>query len=325
MDRYQKTIRLCACLLLWAVLYRLGTTGFFNPLITLLTGRQAMEVIWFLETGRRFPVTEPSQPTQPTGNTAPTQPTEVSLPDSTAPGLFFDAGLVQINSYCGYEPQVEAWMEQPLTWELRQEAPTVLILHSHATEGYENAPYRTEDPTRNMISVGDYLVQRLEQAGIHALHDRTLHDAPSYTAAYGNARASLQHYLQTYPEIRLVLDLHRDACEDAEGNQLPQTVPGTDTARLMLVVGSDAGGLSHSRWPENMALAVKLHAALEQMLPGICRPISFRTQRFNQDLSTGALLVEIGAAGNTHHQALEGAKVLADAIIALAEGSDGKK
>ena len=71
-----------------------------------------------------------------------------------------------------------------------------------------------------------------------------------------------------------------------------------------------------------MALAVKLHAQLERDFPGICRPISFRTQRFNQDLSTGALIVEVGGTGNTRQQALAAADVLAEAIGKLSQGAN---
>ena len=89
----------------------------------------------------------------------------------------------------------------------------------------------------------------------------------------------------------------------------------------MMVVGTDAGGRTHEYWEKNMALAVKLHAQLEKLYPGICRPISFRKERFNQDLSPGALLIEVGAAGNTHPEALRAVEVLAEAILALSRGS----
>ena len=97
-------------------------------------------------------------------------------------------------------------------------------------------------------------------------------------------------------------------------------VNGEATARLMLVVGTDSR-LSHPDWPENMALAVKLHALLEKKYPGICRPISFRSQRFNQDLSTGALLIEVGAAGNTRQEALAAARLLGKTILEMSGGA----
>ena len=98
-------------------------------------------------------------------------------------------------------------------------------------------------------------------------------------------------------------------------------VDGQQIAQLMLVVGTDAGGLDHPNWENNMALAVRLQTMLERLCPGICRPFSFRTQRFNQDLSSGALIVEIGAAGNTREEALRATEYLAQAIIALSYGS----
>ena len=51
------------------------------------------------------------------------------------------------------------------------------------------------------------------------------------------------------------------------------------------------------------------------------RPLQLRSQRFNQDLSPGALLIEVGAAGNNHKEARLAAEQLAKAIVALAKGT----
>ena len=138
------------------------------------------------------------------------------------------------------------------------------------------------------------------------------------------ARQSTTKILGEYPEISLVLDLHRDSMESSSGTQITATVPTAkgDAAQLMLVMGSDGNGQNHPHWEKNLSLAVKLHAQLEKNCPGICRPIQFRSQRYNQDLSNGALLVEVGAAGNTRQQALLAGEYLAQAIIALAYGSN---
>jgi len=179
------------------------------------------------------------------------------------------------------------------------------------------------DNNHNMISVGNRLAELLEAGGIHVIQDTTLHDNPSYNAAYSNSRKSVQQYLEEYPSIRLVLDLHRDAIEDANGNQIAQTVfsDGVALAPLMFVVGTNYSGYAHPQWRENLALALKLQTQLEILCPGICRDISLRSDRFNQDLSTGALLVEVGASGNTRQQALLAAQVLAEGILSLAHGS----
>ena len=89
-----------------------------------------------------------------------------------------------------------------------------------------------------------------------------------------------------------------------------------DSAQLMIVVGTN-----YDTWEENLSLALKLHAQLETACPGITRPLQLRGQRFNEDLSPGGVLIEVGAAGNSHDEALTAAGELAKAIIALAKGT----
>lgn len=237
--------------------------------------------------------------------------------------------LVQVNA--DWPVDTLELLRQPLTWDLMGEEPTVLILHSHATESYEKeaqytetSPYRTLDTDYNMVSVGARVAEILEAEGIRVIHDRTLHDYPSYNDAYGNARSAITDTLAEYPSVCLILDLHRDAAEDAGGNQKVSTVLVDDEpcANLMLVMGSDKGSLSYPNWERNLALAVKLQAQLEQTYTGLCKPIKLVTSRYNQDLSTGALLVEVGTAGNTHAQAIRAAEYLAEGIVALAKGAN---
>ena len=174
-----------------------------------------------------------------------------------------------------------------------------------------------------MLSIGDEVARILGENGITAYHDRTLHDHPSYTGAYSHARTTTRELLERYPTIRLVLDLHRDALETGKSQlRTHAVVRGEDSAQLMLVMGTDAGGLEHEHWEENLSLALKLQLQLERRSPGITRPINLRSQRFNQDLSTGALLVEVGAAGNTRQEALVAARELAMAIVDLSRGSE---
>ena len=122
-----------------------------------------------------------------------------------------------------------------------------------------------------------------------------------------------------------MLDLHRDAGAD-NSNQMDTAAQyrGRDSAQIMLVVGTNGSGLRHPDWEENLALAMKLQLRLEQVAPGICRPINVRSQRFNQDQSNGALLVEVGAAGDTHAEALTAAEALAEAISSLAAGANSE-
>lgn len=290
------------------------------------------------------PITWAQQPTElPLSWVRPSATLDLPAPKETPtapagePYRFSGADLayvkMQYAADCGYRPDVAALLQQPLDWDLTGTQPTVLILHTHASESYTKTPgqvytestdYRTLDGAYNMLAVGDALTALLTEAGIGVIHDRQIHDYPSYDQAYTNARASVEAYLDAYPSICLVLDLHRDAALNPDGSQYATaaTVAGESAAQLMLVVGTDAGGSAHPRWQENLALGVKLQVLLEKTAPGITRPTVLRAQRFNQDLQVGALIVEVGSAGNTQQQALRTVPVLAEAIAELLYGAE---
>lgn len=333
----QKHRKYAAVAVVCILLLRLLGGGVMEMIANVLTTPEAASLLLYLGTGYVIRPGAP-EPTQPATEPPPeTQPPAVQItpPPEGIQAVFApeDADLVEVNSVCGYDADVEDYLTRTLSWDLKQSAPTVLIVHTHATESYvktedyeESSAYRTRDVGYNVVSVGDRLVQVLEMGGIHAIHDRTLHDYPSYTDSYNNSRESVAALLEKYPTVQLVLDIHRDAVEDSQGEQMKFTakVAEKTVAQLMMVVGTDASGLTHPHWPENMSLAVKLHAQLEKNAPGICRPISFRSQRFNQDLSSGALIVEVGSAGNTRQEALLAVEILGQAILDIAEGAKPK-
>lgn len=322
-------LRIGIFILVCCLLVQLFFGGAWDMLRNALSTPQALAFLYYTQTGKRVTVfSQPDKTDMPADN-----PPQTVISDTSPAAAVFsaqDAAVIEVSNYCGYSVDREALLTKPLSWDLTQDGPAVLIVHTHATESYtktenyqESSGYRTLNTDYNVVSIGSHIAQKLEAGGIQVLHDTSLHDYPSYTASYENSRESVAQYLKEYPSIRLVLDIHRDAIESSSGNQISYTVDcgGKEAAQVMLVVGTDANGLTHPNWRENMALAMKLCAQLEKNTPGICRPISFRKQRFNQDLSTGALLLEMGAAGNTRQEALLAADLVAQGILDLAYGA----
>lgn len=313
----KRALQIGAAVLALALLLRLGAKQ--ENLI-----QQMGKSMILVSSGRMVTETAPTEPDS-TETEALCAATEAAVP------VFGQSqeALVQVNG--NWHGDILALLQAPLYWDLYSDAPSVLILHTHATESYENTenyqsstPYRTLEEDHNMLSIGAAVAEILEEGGIRVIHDKTLHDYPVYNDAYQNARETIRSHLEDNPSICLVLDLHRDAAEDASGSQKRETVEldGSPSARLMLVMGSDQGSLSHAQWQKNLGLAVKLQAQLEGSHPGLCRPIQLKDARYNQDLSTGALLVEVGTAGNTRSEALQAARYLAEGILALAKGAN---
>ena len=245
---------------------------------------------------------------------------EIPLP------VFSGEEAVKLYYAANVQPDIAALLQKPLRWDLTGEEPSVLILHTHTTESYsrrgenyqESAAWRTLDEGYNMLAVGDLVAGILRENGIAVVQDRSLHDYPSYSGSYVRARKTLREQLKEYPSVKLVLDLHRDASAGESGQMRTRAeVEGEASAQLMVVIGTN-----HKNYEENLSLGLKLHAQLERQAEGIMRPLQLRGQRFNQDLSSGALLIEVGAAGNSHKEAQIAATQLAYAIVALAKGTN---
>lgn len=214
---------------------------------------------------------------------------------------------------------------------LEEGSPQVLIVHTHGSEAYtmpegqsylSSGDHRTTDAEYNVVRVGEEIAAVLAEYGISTVHDRTLYDHPQYNGAYGRSLEGIRQYLEKYPSISFVLDIHRDAITDAQGQiykVLSETEQGS-AAQLTLVMGSDGSGLSHSAWEENLKLAVALQQNLLEKHPTLMRPILLRNSRYNQHMTTGSLLVEVGAAGNSLDEALLAARLFAEGFAETVQG-----
>lgn len=234
-----------------------------------------------------------------------------------------DAAGIVIGGNCTLDYDKEALLLAPPPETERLDGPQVLIVHTHTTEAYtkapgwdyeETEPCRTLDPDYSVVRLGSELAALLEARGIGVLHDTTVQDYPSYSGSYDRTAETISAYLAEYPSIRMVLDVHRDAFEAADG-----TLGGTAAdgrARIMLVVGTDERGLTHPNWQGNLSFALKLETLLRRRAPGLSRGISLCAQRYNQNLTPLSLLAEFGAAGDTLEEALA---AVPDFAAALAE------
>lgn len=220
----------------------------------------------------------------------------------------------------------------PFDVEVDSDEPQVLILHTHATETYQTWPdliydpdftARTQNTALNMCAVGEKMTQVLNEAGINTLHDTTLHDSPSYTESYDRSYATTQAYLEKYPSIKVVLDVHRDAIEDSDGTRVKPlcTINGEDTAQVMIIAGCDNGSsIRLPNWRRNLRFAAAWEEAMESRTPGLTRPVMCAYRYYNQDLTTGSLLIEIGGHANTVTEAIRAGQYAAEALAVLLGG-----
>ncbi len=212
--------------------------------------------------------------------------------------------------------------------------PIVLIYHTHTCESFE--PYvrdefdpgfnfRTTDETKNVVMVGNAIQAELEAQGIGVIHATDIHDHPTYNGAYDRSRATIMSILEEYPSVRVVLDIHRDALgDDTQAYQPFIRVEGKEAAQIMIISGCDDGTMGMPNYMENFHFACTLQQKLEKDHPGFTRPILFDYRCYNQDLTNGSLLIEVGSHGNTLDQVQFAGQLLGKSLgELLAEMSEG--
>lgn len=237
---------------------------------------------------------------------------------------WYEAGeapsLFTVN-YSNYDIRLEKYLSRPMPFEISDiSMPTVLIIHTHGSECYlgdgvstypDGETYRSFDPERGVVSAGRELARVLRENGIGVIHDETMHDTEDFNTSYVRSKKAVKDYLAKYPSIKCVIDLHRDSIFTSDGeNQKPIcNIGGTDSAQIMLVVGTDEMG-THPNWQSNLTFAVKLQDEMNSRYPTLARPVNIRSSPFNQSLSKGMLIAEIGSCGNTITEARAAAKML---------------
>lgn len=232
-------------------------------------------------------------------------------------------GGLSIKNETGYSIDAHELLQSTAPVRLPAEGPQILILHTHGSEAYTQAGLdryeaddsnRTTDTQFNIIRVGDELAEFLTEAGLHVLHDREIYDYPSYTGSYTRSGEAVERYLAEYPDIAVVIDMHRDAL--GTGGVVYKTMAeeeGVVASQVMLLVGSDDSGLEHPDWRSNLALALYLQERIDRRHPTLMRPVSLVQQRYNQHLTRGSLILEVGSSGNTLQEALAAIRLFADA------------
>lgn len=240
------------------------------------------------------------------------------------------AGL-QVKNKSGVTVDLPAALKAPLPFDIEVGSPDpqVLIYHTHTTEGYMpyDAGYYNDGDVRrepsyphNVTLVGDAIEAELTAAGITVLHVTEIYDHPNYRGSYERSVKMMEEMLKTYPSIKVTLDIHRDGLMANSTDKLKPTVTvnGQKAAQMMVVCGVlDTDALPHPNWRQNLSFAAKLQEALAADYGNLMRPLSLVGARYNQYLTAGSLLLEVGSEGNTVEEAIYSGHLLGQTLAEL--------
>ena len=239
--------------------------------------------------------------------------TEVVTPNPIAESYNVTYNNVKIKNQTDYELTNEI-----LTPDITIENKNIVIFHTHSCESYTSSPAYTYTPTGNfrttdlnftVTRVGTELETYLKQYGYNVIHNTDYHDYPSYNGSYTKSLQTVENILQTTPSD-IIIDLHRDAIGSRSDYAPTVKIGDEEAAQIMFVIGTNAGGLYHPNWQQNLKFAIKIQEKAEEMYPGLFKPIMLTTSRYNQHTGKFANIMEVGATGNTLEQCLTSMKYL---------------
>lgn len=258
-------------------------------------------------------------------------PASAPADDSIIPTTI--SGGLTIKNSTSYTFDIAELLKEGCPLRLKAGMPQILIIHTHSSEAYspagldkykESGNSRTLDNNYNVIRIGDELTKILESYGLIVIHDKGVYDYPSYTGSYNRSGAAIEQYLKDNPTLSMVIDLHRDAlCSDEVTYKTVAEENGVCASQIMMLIGTDASGLEHPDWMQNLKLALYLQNAVNSKYPTLMRPVQLVSYRYNQHYTHGSMILEVGSNGNTLQEALAAIRLygncVAPALAALVE------
>jgi len=204
----------------------------------------------------------------------------------------------------------------------KTDEPVVCIYHSHNRESwFPVIGSGGDDPTsvkQNVTLVGQRLADKLKELGLGAETSKT--DYPTtiknykWALSYKYSRKTVQDALAADDKLKFIFDIHRDS---QKRKYTTTTIDGKSYAQVYFIIGQE-----NPNWRKNEKLATEIHEALEAKYPGISRGVWGKTSKdgngeYNQSLSPGSVLIEVGGVDNTLEESYRTADALAKVIADL--------
>lgn len=243
---------------------------------------------------------------------------------------------IQVKNASSLDLDIKGELEGALGFKPEKtDKPQVLIYHTHTSESYLNYDTgyyyesfypRSSDKNENVCAVGEEIASVLNSRGIVTLHDMTVHDDPSYSGAYDRSYDTVMKYIEKYPSIKVVLDIHRDGLgTDSQRNKPVFMADGHKAAQIMILAGYNADGTDDFKdWEYNLRFALRIQEKAQSKYPDMVRPLYLNDFMYNMNINTGSLLIEVGADSNTVQEARYSGYLLGNMIADVLEDNIDK-
>ena len=216
---------------------------------------------------------------------------------------------------------VAAMLHKNLKLKKEKGKKQILIYHTHgASEEFSDS--KKNDINDSVVGVGTELTKELEKRGYSVYHDTTRYDSINggidRSLAYNKSLEGGQNIRKKNPDIKVLIDLHRDSV--GKGKHTYTTIQGKKTAIVMFFNGmsrTKSGAIPYLYNPNlqgNLAFSLQMKCTAMEYYDGFTKPIYLKGYRYNLHLEPRSLLIELGNENNTVEEAKNAAAPLADVL-----------
>ena len=237
-------------------------------------------------------------------------------------------GNIYVKNRTGREIDFENYLSKtPKICIKNKKKPVVLIYHTHTSERYmdrddgsfpRDFSPRTQDNSQNVVAIGDEIAKVLKRRGIEVIHDTTVHDYPNYNGAYTRSSRTVRECLKKNPGIQIAIDIHRDSMGSNKTGKIKPTFKTKDNKKAAQIMFISGCGIDKSmqfpNWDKNLTLSLNVQSICEKYFPGFTRELLIKNSRYNQNITQGSMLIEIGSDMNTIEESKLSAQMLGESL-----------
>ncbi len=193
--------------------------------------------------------------------------------------------------------------------------PKVYLYNTHDNEDYKSSLIESYSIKYN-VKIASYMFSEyLTDLGIEnyveasSTTDLYYINSTLYESTYDASRDLIKSIKNKYPNIDLLIDIHRDAVDKSSSTV---EIDGTSYAKVLFVVGTD-----NPNYEKNLKKVEEINNLLD---PKITRGIIKKSKEdgngvYNQDLSENIILLELGGQENTIEEVDNTLQALSKAIL----------
>ena len=213
------------------------------------------------------------------------------------------------------------YIEDPKKEEIKD--PIVYIYNTHQLESYNKEIYEDYNITPNVMMASYILRENLNNKKINTIvetgniKDFLNTNGWDYSYSYKASRYYVKDALEKYPNLKLIIDLHRDSVDKKTTSV---TINKKKYAKVLFVVG-----LEHKNYKQNLETATKLNDIINKKYPNLSRGILKKEGKYvngiyNQDLNKNIVLIEFGGVENNIEEVMNTSIAISEVIKEYVEG-----